>query len=71
MTMGAIGRKAMMLGGSFPRHLDKPTVVQLECDTPPCSCDTPAIRLVQVMRRLDPDLAAMIEALPPAYLVKK
>ena len=28
-------------------------------------------RLVQAMRKIDPDLAHMIESLPPAYLVKR
>ena len=33
--------------------------------------DAPATRLVQAMRKIDPDLAYMIESLAPVYLVKK
>jgi hypothetical protein len=29
------------------------------------------IRLVQAMRKIDPDMAAMIESLAPVYLVKR
>ena len=29
------------------------------------------VRLIQAMRKIDPDLADMIEALAPIYLVKK
>ena len=39
-----------------------------ECDIPPPRLSE--TRLVQAMRKIDPDLAHMIESLAPVYLVK-
>ena len=65
---GQFARRAMELGGAI-------TIVTATNDgsgvPDKVKCDTPATRLVQVMRKIDPDLAHMIESLAPAYLVKK
>ena len=74
---GQIERRAMELGG-WPVRTD------IEHNTSPChtvecdvtGCDTPPsslskIRLIATMRKIDPDLADMIESMAPVYLVKK
>jgi hypothetical protein len=57
----------MELGG-FPMRTG------VECGTPnpaPPALWLSKTRLIQAMRKIDPDLAHMIEALAPVYLVKK
>lgn len=38
---------------------------------PPPPQNLAELRLITAMRKIDPDMAAMIEALPRVYLVKK
>jgi hypothetical protein len=76
---GRIERRAMELG-VMPRQMGKTIEMARQIkdfmDKNPgarVAGATPLsqLRLVQAMRKIDPDLAHMIESLAPVYLVKK
>lgn len=73
---GRIARRAMELGG-FPMRSCSAVVVaqatynrQVVGSMPTRTTKVSEARLVQAMRRIDPDLADMIESLAPVCLVK-
>ena len=73
---GQIARRSMELGGFPMRDPDGPWFSEGE-RVHPCreGGEKPRrlseIRLIQAMRKIDPDLAHMIESLSPVWLVKK
>ncbi len=74
---GQFARRAMELGG-FPVRIsddvprDCVIMVAPERDIPaPPALWLSKTRLIQAMRKIDPDLAHMIESLAPVYLVKR
>ena len=76
---GQIERRAMELGG-FPMRVLEQVQEEIRdtCALPLELLQIPGLpktisetRLVQAMRKIDPDLAHMIESLAPVYLVKK
>ena len=80
MELGGFPVRSGVEHGTLPCHTVERDVT--ECDAPPLRPHlksfpaSPALwlsktRLVQVMRKIDPDLAHMIESLAPAYLVKR
>ena len=72
---GQFARRAMELGGWPMRSCSAAVVAQAPykgqvVGSRPTRTTISKTRLVQAMRKIDPDLAHMIESLAPAYLVK-
>lgn len=70
---GQIARRAMLLGTGplFSRRSIDGSVDQSVDEPKPKPPPIAHIRLISAMRKIDPDLARMIESLAPVYLVKK
>ena len=75
MTIGKFARRAMELGNSPKSGCSseverRPWEPEAGGSIPPAPTRISELRLIQAMRKIDPDLAHMIESLAPVYLVK-
>ena len=67
MELGGFPVRSGVEHGTLPCHTVERDVTERDISPPRLS----KTRLVQAMRKIDPDLAHMIESLAPVYLVKK